>query len=121
MVDSDEFIETTPSGSLQSIKVGELASRLTSSYLLALFAGVATFVYAVFEVPALLIEDLFEWIRETLGLGFAVPEHTYEYAWDVVADIFPIAGPFDYALGVLLILVFFIAIRWMFDRVTGGL
>lgn len=121
MVDSDEFIVTSEGGSLSSIKFGELVSRMSTSYLLAFFAGVATLAYSIFEVPALLLEDFFTWIRGTVGLGFIVPRESIEYAWEAAADIFPIAGPFDYALGVLLVMMFFLGVNWMFSRVRRGL
>ena len=115
MVDSDQFITGG------SIDFKALASRLVSSYVLAVLSGLTAFVYAVLETPALLLEDLFTWVANTLGLGFQVPENTLTTAWSVVAGYFPVAGPLDFALGVVAVLAFFWALNWMFGRIMEGL
>ncbi|MFW5905852.1 MAG: hypothetical protein ACOCUO_03315, partial [archaeon] len=115
VVDSEAYVDGG------SIRWAALASALVSSYVLVAFDGITTFLFELLTVPATLLESGLNWVAETLGLGFTVPAGTVEEAWGVVADQFPIAGPLDWVLGVLILAVFFIAVNWMIDRVREGL
>lgn len=115
MVDTDRYV--TDSG----VKWFLVASTLVTSYVLATFEGIADLVVAIFNVPANLLYDGLSWLGETLGLGFEVPETSLEDAWEIAADVFPIAGPLDWILGVVIIAVFFAAVTWMIGRVREGL
>ncbi|WP_148661806.1 hypothetical protein [Halodesulfurarchaeum formicicum] len=114
-MDSAEYVDG------DSIKWAALAGTLVSSYVLVALDGLTNFLFELLTVPATLLESALTWLGETLGLGFTVPAGTIEQAWAVVADQFPIAGPFDWILGVVVLAVFFIAVNWMVDRVREGL
>ncbi|UWG47039.1 hypothetical protein HSRCO_0745 [Halanaeroarchaeum sp. HSR-CO] len=115
MVDTEQYVDGS------TIKWGALAATLVSSYLLAVFNGLADLLWALLSIPGRLLEDLLTWIAGMFGLAFSAPEHSIETAWTIAAETFPIAGPFDYAIGVAVVAVFFIAVNWLFGRVREGL
>ena len=115
MVDSGAYVDGG------SIKWAALAGTLVSSYLLVAFDGITRIIYEILALPGTFIDTLADRWSETLGLGFAVPAESLDEAWNVVLEQFPIAGPLDWLIGVIVLAVFFIAVNWMLSRILEGL
>lgn len=49
---------------------------------------------------------------------FRIPANTMRVAWDAASGFFPIAGPFDFALGVLVVALFYLLVEYLIKFIS---
>ena len=97
-----------------------VANTLVSSMVFQIGAGIIAFWIAVFRQPARLIMGTWEFLSALLSRPFELAADLFGTAWATAAGVFPLAGPLDFAAGVLLIAVTFWIMAELTSRVVRG-
>lgn len=108
---ADEFV-----GSGGSIDFGGISERVASSFVLVTFAGVIGIIVSAQEALWSLWDSSFAWVSDLIGMLFTAPAESLGVGWRVAGAAFPIAGPLDWMLGVLLVVGFFMFISEVITR-----
>lgn len=103
-----------------NVRWAALASTLMSSLVLAYFDGAIKVWSSIFEGAATLLSAGIGWFDETTTLLFSEPQNSLGIAWSTAAAQFPVAGPLDFVLGVLLIMASWYVVRELAERIREG-
>jgi hypothetical protein len=116
--DSDSLARRFVRG--RSVNWFGVARTIVSSFVLAVAAGLITFWEAVLAQPRRLVTGGFDFWRAMLLAPFDAAAEQIRLAWQVAAAQFPLAGPFDYAIGVFLIAFVFWLVAEVGVRLVSG-
>lgn len=95
--------EIVGDGSNPAQAFATLGGLVVSSLIYAFTEGLATIIDAWYRAIGFLTRGYLEFAGDTLSAIFRVPRRSFEGAWSGALEAFPVAGPADFALGVLII------------------
>jgi hypothetical protein len=110
--DASRFI--SPNG---SVYWGRLGVTAVVGLILTWLSGVADFVFALFDGPARLISGTLAYIRESVSLIFEIPLPGISAGFEAVRETLPlVGGPFEFTIGVLLVITWFWLLNLVLER-----
>lgn len=91
----------------------DVGYRLGVALILVTSAGITWVIEEFWKPLAKAVEQAFAFAADITRQTNIMGQDAFTVAWETAAEFFPIAGPLDFALGVLLLAAFFVTIEWM--------